>query len=112
MIINIPLQIDDGFIEEKLTKDYEKKVTDVLADRIERALVDRAKDHNYWKSNPTAIDGMRYMVNDAVDKYVESHTNEIIDMAVERLEYRLKNRKAIKAVGTDMIGGNDENENE
>ena len=40
MIINIPLQIDDATIQGQISKDYEKKIKDIIAVRIEEMLAD------------------------------------------------------------------------
>ena len=92
MIINIPITIDEGVMEGQIQKDFDKKLTDALNELIVNTI--RTK-YGYYR-NKSAEEGMREIICEQVDDYLEKHRQEILDETAKRLEERLRRTKKVK----------------
>lgn len=92
MIINVPLSIDDKLVEEKLAQDAEAQVIRSLTDRVDKIL----KERHYFGSNAT--DGLRALVYQTIDKCIDDHKDQIIEIAADKLAERLARTKAAKEI--------------
>ena len=94
MIINIPLQIDDEMINSVIAADYQAKIEQNLTKQVESAIKDRSR--NCWSK--TINDGLFYMAEEAVDKVISEHKEEIVDRAATKLAERLARTKKAKEI--------------
>lgn len=91
MIINIPLQIDEKVIEKSLSADYQHKVEDYIFKEIEKVLL---QECGYYNKNK--VQGMRELVKQRIDLYLEDMKEDIIEAAADRLADRLARTKKAK----------------
>ena len=91
MIINIPLQIDEKNLEEVVARDYENKIIKEIITRIENVLKSKSP---YYQGTPK--DGMRVIIEEEVDQYLDEYRNEIIEIAGKHLADRLTRTKRAK----------------
>lgn len=101
MIINIPIQIEERILEEKVQKDLDDKLTEALYRHVEKSLISNSGYIYYDRgiSEQKRInDGMSALIRNRIDSYFENHLDTIIDLSAERLEERLCKRKKIKEV--------------
>lgn len=94
MVINIPITIDEGIMESQIQKDFDKKLTDAINELMINAI--RSK-FGYYR-NKTPEEGMREIICEQVDEYLDEHRKEILDETAKRLEERLRRTKKIKEV--------------
>ena len=108
MIINIPLQIDDATIQEQISKDYEKKVTDVIATRIEEILAENYR--GYWSEpqKSRAKNGLALLVRANIGEFLNSNRDVIVEAASKELAEKLWRTKKAKEIVARMGGEEDE----
>lgn len=104
MIINIPLQLDEATIEGQISKDYEKKVKDIIAARIEELLAENYR--GYWNESKSskAKNGLALMVQDNVDEFLNSNRDVIVEAASKELSEKLWRTKKAKEIVARMDG--------
>jgi len=107
MIINIPLQLDEAIIEKQISKDYEKKVTDVIATRIEEILAENYR--GYWAESQKsrAKNGLSLLVRASIDEFLNSNRDVIIEAASKELAEKLWRTKKAKEIVARMDGEED-----
>ena len=99
MIINIPIQVDEKPLEEVVKRDYEGKILNELVKRIETVLIDEAKYSPYsYNSKDKARDGLKEMISEHIDIFLEDNKDEIIDVAASKLAERLARTKKAREV--------------
>lgn len=104
MIINIPLQLDEAILEGQIGKEYEKKVTNIIASRIEELLAENYR--GYW-SEPQASrakNGLSLMVRGSIDKFLNSNRDVIVEAASKELAEKLWRTKKAKEIVARMDG--------
>ena len=71
MIINIPLQIDDATIQGQISKDYENKVKEIIAVRIEEILAEQCRG-GYWNESKAskAKKGLAQLVKASIEEFL------------------------------------------
>ena len=99
MIINIPIQIDEDFINNVIAVDYQSKVEKHITDMV----IDRLKDAcGLWNRNPTPKEGIRALVDNQIERVIlNDFKDEIIDRAAEKLASRVSRTKAAKEIGKE-----------
>lgn len=103
MIINIPINIDEHIFEEKVQKDYEKILTNELVKMVDKYLI--SEDHNYYRTSDPA-QGIKYLVNQTIDRCVQEWKDEIVDKAADILAKRVQRTKKAKE---ELINGAEDN---
>lgn len=111
MIINIPLQIDDATIQGQISKDYEKKVKDIIAVRIEEMLADECRG-GYWGESKTskAKKGLAMLVTANIEEFLNSNRDVIVEAAAKELSERLFRTKKVKEAVANLIERENGNE--
>lgn len=99
MIINIPLQIDEAVFEGKIQQNYDKIVTDTIAEKVLEVLGNYSDSG--WKKD--SKDGVRYLVRQKIEDDIESYKNEIIEAASEKLAERLVRTKKAKEMLNEKL---------
>lgn len=109
MIINIPLQIDDATIQGQISKDYENKVKDIIAVRIEEILAEEYRG-GYWGESKTskAKKGLAVLVTDNIRGFLDSNCDVIVEAAAKELSERLFRTKKVKEAVANVIEKEDE----
>lgn len=103
MIINIPLQIDDATIQGQISKDYEKKVKDIIAVRIEEILAENYR--GYWNESKEskAKSGLALMVRASINEFLNSNRDVIVEAAAKELVEKLWRTKRVKEAVANVI---------
>lgn len=103
MIINIPLQIDDATIQGQISKDYEKKVKDIIAVRIEEMLADEYR--GYWGESQTskAKKGLALLVTAHIKEFLDSNRDVIVEAASKELAEKLYRTKRVKEAVANVL---------
>lgn len=96
MIINIPLQIDDEYVNGVIAKDYEAKITANLTKMVEAGLKRRARGYYCSKE-----DGVMQIVEEHIDSIIQSHKELIIEKASDKLAERLSRTKKAKELAKE-----------
>lgn len=111
MIINIPLQLDEATIEGQISKDYEKKVKDIIAIRIEEMLADEYRG-GYWGESKTskAKKGLALLVEANIEEFLNSNRDVIVEAASKELSERLFRTKKVKEAVANVIERESEDE--
>ena len=104
MIINIPLQIDDATIQGQISKDYEKKVKDIIAARIEEILAEQYRG-GYWAESQAskAKNGLALMVRANINAFLNSNRDVIVEAASKELVEKLWRTKRVKEAMANVI---------
>lgn len=104
MIINIPLQIDDATIQGQISKDYENKVKDIIAVRIEEILADDYRG-GYWGESKTskAKKGLAQLVEANIKEFLNSNRDVIVEAATKELSEKLCRTKKVKEAVANVI---------
>lgn len=103
MIINIPLQIDDAVIQGQISKDYEKKIKDIIAVRIEEVLAENYR--GYWGESQAskAKNGLALLVRASIDEFLNNNRDTIIEAASRELAEKLYRTKKVKEAAANVI---------
>ena len=103
MIINIPLQLDEATIEGQISKDYEKKVKDIIAKRIEEVLAEKYR--GYWNEPQAskAKNGLALMVQNNVNEFLNSNRDVIVEAASKKLVEKLYRTKRVKEAVANVL---------
>lgn len=103
MIINIPLQLDEATIEGQISKDYEKKVKDIIAKRIDEVLAEKYR--GYWNEPQAskAKNGLALMVQDNVNEFLNSNRDVIVEAASKELAEKLYRTKRVKEAVANVL---------
>ena len=111
MIINIPLQIDDATIQGQISKDYEKKIKDIIAVRIEEMLADEYRG-GYWGESKTskAKKGLALLVEANIEEFLNSNRDVIVETASKELSEKLLRTKKVKDAVANVIEKESEDE--
>lgn len=111
MIINIPLQIDDATIQGQISKDYENKVKDIIAVRIEEILAEEYRG-GYWGESKTskAKKGLAVLIKDNINEFLNSNRDVIVEAASKELAEKLWKTKRVKEAVANVIEKEDEDE--
>lgn len=104
MIINIPLQIDDATIQGQISKDYEKKIKDIIAVRIEEMLADEYRG-GYWGESKSvkAKKGLAMLVTANIEEFLDSNRDVIVEVAAKELSEKLYRTKRVKEAVANML---------
>lgn len=104
MIINIPLQIDDATIQGQISKDYEKKVKDIIAVRIEEMLADQYRG-GYWGESQTskAKNGLALLVKAKIEEFLNSNRDVIVEAASKELVEKLYRTRRVKEAVANVL---------
>lgn len=104
MIINIPLQIDDATIQGQISKDYEKKIKDIIAVRIEEMLADEYRG-GYWGESKSikAKKGLVMLVTANIEEFLNSNRDVIVEAAAKELSEKLCRTKKMKEAVANVI---------
>lgn len=104
MIINVPLQIDDATIQGQISKDYEKKVKDIIAVRIEEILAEQCHG-GYWGESQSskAKKGLALLVTVHIKEFLDSNRDVIVEAASKELSERLWRTKRVKEAVANVI---------
>lgn len=110
MIINIPLQLDEAAIEGQISKDYEKKIKDIIAARIEEILVEQYR--GYWNESKEsrAKSGLALMIRANIKEFLDSNRDAIVESASKELVEKLWRTKKVKEAVADVIEKESEDE--
>lgn len=110
MIINIPLQLDEATIEGQISKDYEKKVGDIIAKRIEEVLAEKYR--GYWNEPQAskAKNGLALMVQNNVNEFLNNNRDVIVEAAAKELAEKLCRTKKMKEALANVIERESEDE--
>lgn len=113
MIINIPLQIDDATIQGQISKDYEKKVKEIIAVRIEEMLADDYRG-GYWNESKAsrAKGGLALMVRANINEFLNSNRDVIVEAASKELVEKLWRTKRVKEAVANVIEKENEDEHD
>lgn len=111
MIINIPLQIDDATIQGQISKDYEKKIKDIIAVRIEEMLADEYRG-GYWGESKSikAKKGLAMLVTANIEEFLNSNRDAIVEAASKELSEKLCRTKKMKEALANVIEKESEDE--
>lgn len=103
MIINIPLQLDEATIEGQISKDYEKKVKDIIAKRIEEVLAEKYR--GYWNEPQAskAKNGLALMVQNNVNEFLNNNRDVIVEAASKELAEKLYRTKRVKEAVANVL---------
>lgn len=104
MIINIPLQIDDAIIQGQISKDYEKKVKDIIAVRIEETLAEQYRG-GYWGESRAskANKSLALMVEANINEFLNNNRDVIVKAATKELVEKLWRTKRVKEAVANVI---------
>lgn len=104
MIINIPLQIDDATIQGQISKDYENKVKDIIAVRIEEILAEQCRG-GYWNESKAskAKKGLAQLVEASIEEFLNSNRDVIVEAASNQLAEKLFKTKKVKEAVANVI---------
>ena len=104
MIINVPLQIDDATIQGQISKDYEKKVKDIIAVRIEEILAEQYRG-GYWGESQSskAKNGLALMIRANIKEFLDSNRDVIVEAASKELAEKLCRTKKVKEAVANVI---------
>lgn len=104
MIVNIPLQTDEEYIEKSLAKDYAAKVLEAVRKDIDATLLKYAPaKYGSWRSSSDPGDGMAALIRQTIDEYIQDWKPLIIDAAADKLAERLCRTKAAKEMLLDIV---------
>lgn len=111
MIINIPLQIDDATIQGQISKDYEKKVKDIIAVRIEETLAEQYRG-GYWGESQSskAKKGLALMIEANINEFLNNNRDVIVEAASKELAEKLYRTKRVKEAVANVIEKESEDE--
>ena len=102
MIVNIPLQIDEKFIEQQMSVDYEGKVLDYLKQEIVRTITDRYYSYRHYSVQEKYEESLKKMIDNFFENHIkgiiEEHKEEIIDKTAKILADRIGRTKKAKEV--------------
>lgn len=103
MIINIPLQLDEAIMEGQISKEYEKKVKDIIATRIEELLAENYC--GYWNESQAskAKNGLALMVQANVNEFLNSNRDVIVEAASKELVEKLYRTKRVKEAVANVL---------
>lgn len=103
MIINIPLQLDEATLEGQISKEYEKKVKDIIATRIEELLAENYR--GYWNESQSskAKNGLALLVRASIDEFLNSNRDVIVEAASKELSEKLWRTKRVKEAVANVI---------
>lgn len=96
MIINIPLEINEASFEQKVRDDYMNKVEQLLLDLVMQNL--KEADDRYWSRDRDYKYGLRNIIQDRIDVFLEDHKDDIISAASDKLAERLARTKKAKEI--------------
>lgn len=94
MIINIPLVVDEKKMEEVLERDYSGKIIDRIEEYIKTTLKNNAE--RYYGDR--VDDGMRVLIEQRIDKYLEANREEVLASAASLLAEKLARSKRGKQI--------------
>ena len=94
MIINIPLVVDEKKMEEVLERDYSGKIIDRIEEYIKTTLKNNAE--RYYGDR--VDDGMRVLIEQRIDKYLEANREEVLTRAAVFLAEKLARSKRGKQI--------------
>ena len=111
MIINIPLQIDDATIQGQISKDYENKVKEIIAVRIEEILAEQYRG-GYWGESKSskAKKGLALLVTAHIKEFLDSNRDVIVEAASKELVEKLWRTKRVKEAVANVIEKESEDE--
>ena len=103
MIINIPLQLDEATIEGQISKDYEKKVKDIIAKRIDEVLAEKYR--GYWNESQAskAKNGLALLVEANIEEFLNSNRDVIVEAASKELSEKLYRTKRVKEAVANVL---------
>ena len=107
MIINIPLQLDEAIMEGQISKEYEKKVKDIIATRIEELLAENYRGWNESQASK-AKNGLALMVRANIDEFLNSNRDVIVEAASKELSEKLWRTKRVKEAVANVIENGDD----
>ena len=112
MIINIPLQIDDAIIQGQISKDYENKVKEIIAVRIEEILAEQYRG-GYWGETKAskAKKGLAQLVEARNNEFLNSNRDVIVQSASKELSEKLCRTMKVKEMIARMDGEDVEHTN-
>ena len=90
MIINIPINVDEDALNKAVAQDYAQKIEDEMKSMAMGVLAEKS----YYGRN--GRDGMKRLVEEAVNNYIKEWKDEIVDKAADNLAARLARTKAAK----------------
>lgn len=113
MIINVPLQIDDATIQGQISKDYENKVKEIIAVRIEEILAEQYRG-GYWNESKAskAKKGLAQLVEASIEEFLNSNRDVIVEAAAKELSERLWRTKRVKEAVANVIEKESEDEHD
>ena len=94
MVINIPLVVDEKKMEEVLERDYSGKIIDRIEEYIQTTLRNNAERYYGDKVD----DGMRVLIEQRIDKYLEANKKVILERAAVLLAEKLARSKRGKQI--------------
>lgn len=111
MIINVPLQIDDATIQEQISKDYEKKVKNIIAERTEEILAEQYRG-GYWGESQSSKSkkGLALLVAAHIKEFLDNNRDVIVEAAAKELSERLFRTKKVKEAVANVIEKENEDE--
>ena len=98
MIINIPLVVDEKKMEEVLERDYSEKVIDRIEEYIKTTLKNNAE--RYYGDR--VDDGMRVLIEERIDKYLQANKEAILERAAVLLADKLARSKRGKQIMEEL----------
>ena len=102
MIVNIPLHIDEKFIEQQISVDYEGKVLNYLKQEIVRTITDRYYSYRNYSVQEKYEESLKKMIDNFFENHIkgiiEEHKEEIIDKTAKILADRIGRTKKAKEV--------------
>lgn len=96
-IVQFAIGIDDEVIRKRIE---ESAYDDVINKLMEDAKDNLPKDKSVWGKKPT---NWRYLVDDALDRFIEKNRDEIINAAAEKLCDSYKRTKVFKEKMADAM---------
>ena len=102
MIVNIPLQIDEKFIEQQMSVDFEGTFLYYLMQEIVRTITDRYYQYRNYSVKEKYKDSLKKMIDNFFENHIkgiiEEHKEEVIDKAAKILADRIGRTKKAKEV--------------
>lgn len=102
-IVNIAFDFDDETVRSRIEENVEARVVRIIADNIENAMFRKDGFGLSYESNKKAT--YREFMKNQMNKFLEDHKAEILDIAGSDLAERLSRTKAAREIVKELKDG-------
>lgn len=102
-IVNIAFDFDDETVRSRIEENVEARVVRIIADNIESAMFRRCGFGISYESNKKET--YRELMKNQMNKFLEDHKAEILDIAGSDLAERLSRTKAAREIVKELKDG-------